>query len=81
MCYIAGSTLLADALAPSERASVQGATEVTINLTSAFSSLSSGFIMAALDFGALCMISAVLSLIPMGLAIWRQRAEPAAAQA
>jgi MFS family permease len=69
LCYIAGSSLLSDVLAPAERARIQGANELAINLSSAISSLSSGFILAALSYGALGLAGAVLSLVPLALLV------------
>ncbi len=70
LCYIAGSTLLSDILAPSERGSVQGANELVVNLASAASSLSSGLILALLGYTALGLAGAALSLAPLALAGW-----------
>lgn len=69
-CYIAGSALVADAIVPSERGAVQGASDLLVNLGSAFGSLSSGFILAGLGYLLLCLIGAVLSLIPLSAALW-----------
>jgi MFS family permease len=71
LCYIAGSSLLADVLAPSERAVYQGTTELAVNLASAISSLSSGVILHYLGFTALALIGAALSLVPLGLLGWQ----------
>lgn len=69
MCYIGGSSLLADNLAPNERGRYQGAVELTVNLSSAVSSLSSGFIIASLGFTMLCIIAGVLTCIPLVMAV------------
>jgi MFS family permease len=71
LCYIAGSTLLADILAPSERAQVQGTSELVINLVSAVSSLGSGFILASLGYSVLGMAGAALALLPLALVGWQ----------
>jgi len=70
LCYIAGSSLLSDILAPSERAPVQGTNELVINLASAASSLSSGFILAGLGYAALGLAGAGLALLPLALVGW-----------
>jgi MFS family permease len=70
MCYIGGSSLLSDALTPSERGQYQGLTDLAVNLSAATSSLSSGFIMAALGYGLLCAIGAIMSLVPLAMASW-----------
>ncbi len=64
-CYVSGSSLLADALAPGERGSAQGAADLAVNVAAATSSLSSGFVMALLGFGTLCVIGMVLALVPL----------------
>lgn len=69
MCYIGGSSLLADNLAPNERGRYQGAVELTVNLSSATSSLSSGFIIAGLGFTTLCIIASVLTCAPLVMAV------------
>ena len=77
MCYIGGSSLLADNLAPNERGRYQGAVELTVNLSSAASSLSSGFIIAGLGFTTLCIIASVLTCAPLVMALLqRVRATP-----
>jgi MFS family permease len=77
MCYIGGSSLLADNLAPNERGRYQGAVELTVNLSSAVSSLSSGFIIAGLGFTTLCIIASVLTCAPLVMAVLqRVRATP-----
>src|SRR5215212_6146165 len=53
LCYIAGSWLLSDILAPSERGPIQGATELVVNLAAAVSSLASGIIQARFGYGIL----------------------------
>ena len=67
MCYIGGSSLLADNLAPSERGRYQGGIELTINLCSAASSLGSGFIIAGLGFTTLCVIAGIITCAPLVL--------------
>lgn len=74
LCYIAGSSLLADSIMPSERGRVQGASDLLVNLGSAAGSLSSGVILAGSSYFALCVIGAVASLIPLAIALTRIRA-------
>ncbi|MEP7191103.1 MAG: MFS transporter, partial [Roseiflexaceae bacterium] len=71
LCYIAGSSLLSNALAPAERSRVQGTNELVINLSSAVSSLGSGAILAYAGFAALGMIGAVLALVPLAALAWQ----------
>lgn len=76
MCYIGGSSLLADNLAPSERGRYQGGIELTVNLSSAASSLSSGFIIAGLGFPMLCVIAGIVTCAPLVMtSIQRIRAQ------
>lgn len=74
LCYIAGSSLLSDLLTPVERARIQGANELAINLASATSSLSSGIILALLSYSALGLSGAVLACVPLGLLVWHSYA-------
>jgi MFS family permease len=67
-CYIGGSSLLADTVTPAERGQVQGASDLLVNLASASSGLSSGFILAALGYGWLCLFGALLAVIPLLMA-------------
>lgn len=71
LCYIAGSSLLADALAPSDRARTQGVNEVVVNLASAASSLCSGLILGHLGYGALGLVGALLALVPLVVMGWQ----------
>ncbi len=71
MCYIGGSSLLAESVAAAERGTVQGASDLMVNLTSAVSSLGSGFILAAFGYAILCVFGAALSVIPIVMSGWR----------
>jgi MFS family permease len=75
LCYIAGSSLLSDILAPAERAPVQGSNELAVNLASALSSLSSGVILAVLGYSALGLAGACLALVPLALVGWQTLAQ------
>lgn len=71
LCYIAGSSLLADMLAPAERGQVQGANDLVVNLVSAASSLGSGVLLATIGFGAMCLLGAGLAVVPLALLGWQ----------
>ena len=71
MCYIGGSSLLSDTLAPAERGQIQGMSDLAVNLVAASASLGSGFIMAAFGFTLLCTISAGLAFAPLVLIAWQ----------
>jgi MFS family permease len=74
LCYIAGSSLLADSITPSERGRVQGASDLLVNLGSAAGSLSSGVILAATGYTVLCILAALFSLVPLAVALTRMQA-------
>jgi MFS family permease len=60
-CYVGGSSLLSDNLAPAERSRVQGFNDLLIGLTSAASSLSSGLVFAAVGFTVMSMAGAIVA--------------------
>jgi predicted MFS family arabinose efflux permease len=64
--------LLADQLNHLERAKIQGTNDLLIGLAAAVGSFVSGLIFAAMGFGMVGMIGAVLALIPFGLTLWWQ---------
>jgi MFS family permease len=76
LCYISGSSLLSDILAPAERGPVQGANELVVNLASAISSLGSGVILAGLGYSALGLAGAGLALLPLALVGWQGVVRP-----
>ncbi len=78
LSYIAGSSLLADALTPAERGRVQGASDLMVNLASASGSLLSGLVLARLGYGPLCLFAAALALLPLLVALPQLRAAGAA---
>jgi MFS family permease len=82
LCYIAGSSLLSDILAPAERSQIQGLNELVVNLASATSSFASGVVLAYFGYAALSSIAAVLALVPLALLGWlalpRSRSEASA---
>lgn len=72
-CFIAGSSLLTDALAASERARAQGASEVLVSLATGVGSLGTG---AVFDQGGMTAVSAVgiaLSLLLVAMLVWFNR--------
>jgi predicted MFS family arabinose efflux permease len=68
-CYVAGGTLLTDALTPLERSRGQGATDLFINLASAGSSLGSGVLFAGLGYTLINWVGLSLALVPLALAL------------
>lgn len=73
-CYVGGSSLLTDQLNHLERAKIQGTNDLLVGLATALGSFISGLIFAALGYGMVGTVGAVLSLIPFGLALWWQLA-------
>jgi MFS family permease len=69
-CYVGGSSLLADALLPSERSRAQGFNDLLIGLASASSSLSSGVVFSALGFGLMGVVGAVFSIALATMTAW-----------
>lgn len=69
-CFVGGSSLLADQLSPAERARIQGVNDLLIGLVSAFGSVSSGLIFAAVGYGTMSIVGAIAAAIPLGLGSW-----------
>lgn len=70
--YVAGSTLLADQLSPTERAKTQGFNDLLLGVAAAAGSFGSGMMFAAGGYGVLGLVGALASLAPLGLAVWWQ---------
>ncbi len=70
--YVAGSTLLADQLLPTERAKTQGFNDLLLGFAAAAGSFGSGVVFAAGGYRALSLVAASVSLLPLGLAVWWQ---------
>ncbi|MBX3010089.1 MAG: MFS transporter [Caldilineaceae bacterium] len=74
-CFIAGSSLLSDALAPSERGRAQGANEMVVALAAGTGSLSSGTVFAQGGILTVSMMGLVVSLALAVVAIWAMHRE------
>ena len=70
--YVAGSTLLADQLSPTERAKTQGFNDLLLGLAAAAGSFGSGMMFAVSGYGLLGLVAASAALMPLGLAVWWQ---------
>lgn len=70
LCYVGGSSLLADELSPAERARTQGFNDFLMGAASATGSLGSGWVFAAVGYGAMGVVAASAALVPFVLA-WR----------
>lgn len=72
-CFIAGSSLLSDALNANERGRVQGANEMLVALAAGMGSLSTGAVFA---YGGIIAVSAVglaCALALIGATVWQRR--------
>jgi MFS family permease len=79
LCYVAGSSLLADQLGPAERARVQGLNDFVMGAASATGSLGSGWVFATFGYAPMGVVAASAALVPFVLA-WRlPRPRPALA--
>ena len=74
MAFVAGSALLTDALAPNERASVQGLADLFMGLMGALGSATGGMILGIWGFAILNAVGAVLVLGPLGVTLLRRPA-------
>jgi MFS family permease len=75
LCYVGGSSLLADQLSPQERARTQGFNDLLIGLSSAAGGLGSGIVFAAIGYDAMGLVGAATALVPLTMAAaWRSRA-------
>jgi MFS family permease len=72
LAYVAGSTLLADQLAPEERAKVQGFNDLLLNLGSAASQMGSGLVYGSGGYGVMGITAAILAFVPLIAAVWWQ---------
>jgi len=70
--YVAGSTLLADQLSPTERAKTQGFNDLLLGFAAAAGSFGSGLVFAVGGYGTLGVVAASAALVPLGLAVWWQ---------
>ena len=84
-CYITGSTLLTDACALKDRARLQGANEVMVNIASAVGSLSSGILLQAFGYNIVSAIGLMVALLPLLVIVFSRptgmRQEPHIVQA
>jgi MFS family permease len=84
-CFIAGSSLLADALAARERARAQGASEVLVSLATGVGSLGTGAVFSQGGMTAVAAVGIALSLLLVAALFWfnhlQQRTTPPTAPA
>ena len=72
LAFVAGSALLTDALAPAERASVQGFADLLMGLMGAIGAVAGGMILGIWGFAILNVVGAVLVLGPLAIT-WLRR--------
>jgi len=75
LCYVGGSSLLADQLRAEERARVQGFNDFVMGAASATGSLGSGWVFARFGYAPMGVVAAAAALVPLVLA-WRLRPSP-----
>jgi predicted MFS family arabinose efflux permease len=74
LAFVSGSALLTDALAPVERASVQGLADLLMGLMGAVGSAAGGMILGIWGFAILNAVGALLVLGPLAVALLRRPA-------
>lgn len=72
LAFVAGSALLTDALAPAERASIQGLADLFMGLMGALGSTAGGMILGIWGFGILNAVGGVLVLGPLAVSLLRR---------
>jgi MFS family permease len=72
LAFVAGSALLTDALAPSERASIQGLADLFMGLMGAVGSAAGGMILGIWGFAILNAVGAVLTFGPLAFTLLRR---------
>jgi MFS family permease len=70
LCYVGGSSLLADQLTPAERGRTQGFNDLLIGLASAAGSFGSGLVFAAVGFATMGLVAAGVAVILLSLTAW-----------
>jgi len=76
--FVAGSALLTECVAASERIALQGLTDTAIRLTATVASLASGVLIATWGYPALSLVGGLFALLPL-LAVTRHWLLPAPA--
>jgi MFS family permease len=69
LCFVGGSSLLADRLRPEERARTQGLNDTLIGAAAATGGLGSGAVFAAVGYAAMGLVAAGAALVPLVLAL------------
>lgn len=72
-CFIAGSSLLSDALSANERARAQGASEVFVSLAAGIGSLGTGAVFNQGGMTAVAAVGIAFALLLMALLVWLAR--------
>jgi MFS family permease len=68
--YVAGSSLLADALQGAERAQVQGINDTVVFLAAGFGSVAAGPLFASSGYGGVSIAGIVLTMVLVGMIFW-----------
>jgi hypothetical protein len=69
LCYVAGTTLLADRLAPGERGRAQGFNDFLVGSVSALGSVATGAVFAAAGYVAVAALGAAVAVALAGVAV------------
>ena len=69
LCYVGGSSLLADQLSPAERSRTQGFNDLLVGTAGAIGSLASGVVFATLGYGLMGDLGVLVALVPLILTI------------
>jgi predicted MFS family arabinose efflux permease len=72
LAFVAGSALLTDALAPAERASIQGLADLCMGLMGALGSAVGGMILGLWGFAILNAVGAMLTFGPLVVTLLRR---------
>jgi MFS family permease len=74
LAFVAGSALLTDALAPAERASIQGLADLFMGLMGALGSTVGGMVLGLWGFAILNAVGAILTFGPLAVTLLRRPA-------
>ncbi len=69
-CYVGGSTLLSDQLSTEEQSRMQGFNDLLVGVASAFGSLGSGFVFAAVGYRVMGFVGMFFAIIPFLITMW-----------
>jgi len=74
LCFVAGSALLADRLAPAERGRMQGVNDLLMSGMAAVASLAGGLLFARAGYGGMALVGILASALLLAFVLGRGRA-------